>query len=139
MKELLILLRSMQLFNHSAHHLVARAPFAADHELFGSFYSELDGEYDSVAERAIGKLGPEAANLGQIVAGVAAKLHGVPSTELKENSQFFEISLRLEKELCDLISSVIKAGVSEGTRQRLGDICDRSEVRQYKIQQRIKK
>jgi hypothetical protein len=44
----------------------------------------------------------------------------------------------MEQELCKKISMTIAAGVSPGTEQLLGNLCDFSEVRQYKIKQRIK-
>jgi len=146
MVQLLVQLRSMQLFNHSAHNLCGRVPFFADHEAFGSFYPEHETAYDSVAERLIGKVGPQGLNLAQLIQQVSAKCAGLPSTEVTENSKFFEVSLKLELEMCSIIESYIKQGViapgvpmSEGTRQMLGDLADKSEIRQYKIKQRIKK
>ena len=138
MKELAILLRAMNLFAHSAHTLVARTPFHSDHEFFG-VYSELDDDYDAIVGRMIGLFGEEPAELGSIVAGAAQKLAGSPSIGVKENSIFYVKQLQFEKELCSLISKVIAAGVSPGTEQTLGTICEKSEIRQYKCQQRIKK
>jgi hypothetical protein len=45
----------------------------------------------------------------------------------------------MEMDLCKLIPAIISQGATEGTKQLLGDICNRSEMRQYKIKQRIKK
>lgn len=129
----------MQLFYHSSHLLCARVPFFSDHSALGEFYAELDGEYDSIAERVIGSIDPNMLHLPTISAGVSAKLQGLPSVEAKENSQFFEVALSLETELRSDIDELIKSGVSEGTRQLLGDISDSSEKRCYKIKQRLKK
>jgi DNA-binding ferritin-like protein len=146
MLPLIVHLRTMQLFNHSAHNLCARVPFFADHDAFAGFYSEAESAYDSVVERLIGKVGPQSLNLAQIIQSVAQKCQGLPSTEVTENAKFFEISLKLELEMCSIIEGYIKQGmiapgvvITEGTRQMLGDLCDKSEVRQYKIKQRIKK
>ena len=61
-----------------------------------------------------------------------------PSTGVKENKVFYQFQLMMEQELCKKISMAIAAGVSPGTEQMLGDLCDKSEVRQYKIKQRIR-
>lgn len=139
MKELLIHLRAMQMFSHSAHHLVSRIVFHSDHEFFGGLYSELSGDYDSVAERLIGLSGEEQMELSSILIGVATKLKGCPSIGVRENSEFYRYQLALEDQLNALISNLIKLGVSVGTEQMIGDIADRSESRKYKIKQRIKK
>lgn len=139
MKELLIHLRAMNLFSHSAHNLVARVPFHSDHSFFGDVYGELNDEYDSVAERTIGLMGEAPLRLQDILAGAAAKLAQAPSINVKENGTFYQVQLQMEQELCRLIPAIIAQGATEGTKQLLGDICNRSEVRQYKIKQRIKK
>lgn len=136
MQELLIQLRTMQLYSHSAHHLLARAPFLADHDFFGSVYEEMQSEYDGIAERIVGVVGEAPLDLAPIVLGAANKCASLPSINVKENSTFFKAQLELEHELCKLINAVIQAGVSEGTRQLLGDVCNRSEMRQYKIKRR---
>lgn len=139
LKPLLIQLRAMQLFAHSAHNLCARVPFFQDHDFFGSAYSAHESEYDNVAERQIGLFGEMDLALGPLASAVAAKLQPCPSIGVKENSVFFQYQLQLEMELCKLIAQMIAAGLSEGTRQMLGNIYDASEVRQYKIKQRLKK
>lgn len=138
MKELLIHLRAMNLFSHSAHNLVARVPFHSDHNFFGEVYEELNGEYDGVAERTIGLMGEGPLRLQDIMAGVSAKLAAAPSIGVKENGVFYKALLQMEMDLCKLCSMVIAQGATEGTKQLLGDVCNKSEMRQYKIKQRIK-
>jgi len=138
MKELLIHLRAMHLFTHSAHLLVARVPFHADHEFFGEVYTKLENEYDDVAERTIGLMGEMPLKLQDILAGVSAKLAMAPSVGMKENGSFYKHLLQMEMDLCKLVPMIISQGATEGTKQLLGDICNRSEMRQYKIKQRIK-
>jgi DNA-binding ferritin-like protein len=139
MKEILIQLRTMQMFAHSAHHLVARTPFHSDHEFFSEVYSSIENDFDSVAERIIGLLGEESMELNSIIIGVANKLKNCPSIGVKENSIFYIHQLKYEDELCQLVSSILSAGVTPGTEQLLGDICNKSEARKYKIKQRLKK
>ena len=78
MLTLAIHLRTMQMFNHSAHNLCARVPFFADHEAFAEFYSANESDYDAVVERIIGKIGPQSINLAQIMQAVAAKCATLP-------------------------------------------------------------
>lgn len=139
MKELLVHLRAMQLFAQNAHHLVGRVPFFQDHDFFGDAYDQHASDYDSVAERIVGLFGEEQLALSGILQEVYAKLHKAPSVGVSENSAFFIYQLQLEKELCQKIAEVCAAGASEGTKQLIGDIADKSEARQYKIQRRIKK
>lgn len=128
----------MNLFAHSAHNLVARMPFHEDHEFFAGVYEVADSDYDGVAERIIGLYGEAAMNLNEIMQAVVAKLAPLPSIGVKENKLFYNVQLQLEQELCKLCVAAIASGASEGSKQMLGDICNASEVRQYKIKQRIK-
>ena len=60
-------------------------------------------------------------------------------TPAAENKEYFMRGLRGEQELCQMLESMIKSiPTSEGERQLLGNICQSSESRQYKIKQRIK-
>jgi len=139
MHEILILLRAMGLFAHDAHHHVAHVPFFADHEFFGDTYTELITDYDDIAERAIGLMGDEAVNLQLILPGVMQILQGAPGVKISQNSAFFNFQLKLELELCAKLDHFIKSGqLTSGTEQLLGEICNKSESRQYKIKQRIK-
>lgn len=138
MEKLLVQLRCMQLYNHAAHNLVGRMPFGADHELFKEFYTELDGDYDDAAERMIG-LGMGNLDMIKQTTDIAIKFKSYPTMDIPQNNVFFQNSLKLEEELCSLVKQIILAGVSEGTKQLLGDICNHSEVRQYKQKQRLKR
>lgn len=135
---IIVHLRAMQLYTHHAHNLCARIVFQQDHDFFGEVYSALDGEYDGVVERQIGLFGEDKLDLTAIIVQVHSKLKGLPTVGVKENKVFYTQLLEMEKQLLSAIQAVINTGVSEGTRQMLGDICDRSEVRQYKIKQRLK-
>lgn len=134
----IIHLRAMQMYAHHAHNLCARVVFFQDHDAFGAFYSEYEGDYDDVVERQIGLAGDGGLELSAILSGVAQKLSGKPTVGVKENAIYFATLLTMEQELCSTIKPLLPS-VSEGTRQLLGEICNKSEKRQYKIKQRLKK
>ena len=138
MLELAVLLRSMQLFSHSAHHLCARTPFHQDHAFFGDVYPAMEDAYDSIIERIIGLYGEDSVELNRIVSEVAQKLQNCPSTGVKENKAFYEYQLQFEQELCGLVETICKnPKASQGVIQLCGELGNQSEIRQYKIKQRI--
>ena len=139
MLELAVILRAMQLFSHSAHHLCARTPFHQDHEFFSSVYQAAEDGYDSVIERIIGLYGEDSVELNRIVAEVASKLQNCPSTGVKENKAFYEYQLKFEQELCAKVEAICKnPKASQGIIQLCGDLANLSETRQYKIKARIR-
>lgn len=138
MKELLILLRAMQLYSQNAHHLVKGMTFQQDHLFFSDVYEDIADDYDSVAERIIGMYGEEHLQLQPIMAGVVSKLAEAPSTPTENNKVFYDYQLQLEESLCSLIEKIINAGVTPGIEQLIGEIANMSEMRKYKIKQRLK-
>lgn len=137
--ELIVYLRAMQLFYHSCHNLTKGPLFFADHEAFGGFYSSLEKDYDDVVERAIPTEGEGVADPVKQIQEVYKILKEKNLTPVKENKDMFLKGLECEKHLCKLIDIKCKSGkISEGTRQLIGDIANASEVRQYKISQRLK-
>lgn len=138
MKELLALLRAMQLYAHSAHLLCKGQSFLSDHELFGEIYSEVEGDFDGVAERIIGLYGEEHLQLQNLMSSVLLKLQGAPSIGLENNKPLVEYQLKMEEQLCILVKQIIAAGVTPGVEQLTGEICNKSEMRQYKLKARLK-
>lgn len=138
MKELLVLLRAMQIYSHSAHHLCKGTSFFSDHEFFGDTYSALESDYDDVAERIIGLYGEQPLQLQPLLVAVTQKLTDAPSIGVQDNKEFFIHQLKMEESLCGLIKKIIDAGVTPGTDQLIGEICNKSESRQYKIKERLK-
>lgn len=137
--KLIVQLRSMQLYAHSAHNLVARAPFFSDHDALSSFYQEFEGHYDSAVERAIGFDMDDLIHFKLLMPQISAKLSPLPCHEVKENKVFFQVLLAMEKELCNICTLIDHSPESSiGIKQMVGDFCDKSEVRQYKQKQRIK-
>lgn len=99
-------------------------------------YEGYQDDYDDVIERAIGLGLPISLNKVRLEA--VQMLIKMPEME-SENKNYLKNILNLEKTLCSTIEEYLSANpVSEGSKQLLGEICNKSEQRQYKIQQRIK-
>lgn len=136
MKAIAITLKLMNIYAHNCHNIVAHVPFFQDHEFLAEAYAAYDDAYDSVIERMIGLDLP--CNLVDVHILAVQNLQKLPQNYLENKTCFQTLSL-LEEKLCQTIEQEISAGgMSEGTRQLLGDICDKSEARQYKIKQRLK-
>jgi len=138
MKELMYLLRSMQIYSQSVHHLVKGTPFHSDHSFFGDVYSALAGDFDDVAERIVGLYGEEPLNLQDMLQAVAMKLTDAPSVGVQDNKVFYAYQLKMEDKLKGLVKQIVASGVSPGLEQLVGDIANKSEMRCYKIKQRMK-
>jgi DNA-binding ferritin-like protein len=112
--------------------------FFQDHSFFGDLYGTYEDAYDATVERMIG-LG-QAPNLTQLQLMATEKLKATPTENIKENSEFYKTLLLLEKAARDAATSWIQSGkCSEGTKNMLAQFCDDSEVRCYKMGQRVKK
>ena len=138
MKELAILLRMMQLYTHNAHNNAGGATFFEDHKYLGKLYPIYEAAYDMIIERIIGLYGVESLNLHQIQEQAILMQDGLPVIELENRNYFMKI-LECEGKLCSHIEALVKVpGITEGTRQLLGDIANDSEARQYKIKARLR-
>lgn len=137
MKELMYLLRAMQLYAHSCHHLVKGNSFHADHAFFKAVYEEVEGNFDDVSERIIGLYTDEPLNLQSLISGVSAKLMDAPSTGVADNKVFYDHLMKMELSLQELCKQIVQVA-SPGTEQLVGDIANFSEARCYKIKQRLK-
>lgn len=133
MRDLTTLLRAMQLYAHNCHNMIKGPTFFADHEHLGALYPVYEATYDSVVERVIG-LGFDP-DLSQVTLEAASLVASSPVGD----KNCFQVLLVLEQELCSKCQEYISSTpMSEGTKQLLGDICDKSEARQYQLRQRIK-
>ena len=132
-----ILLRSIQLFTHSAHNLCKGATFHEDHSFFGDVYGKAEGWYDSVVERIIGLGYEEQINLQSILSGVVQELSGAPSTNKSVTDFYLFLALQLDEatKMCGQICKHPDA--TEGTKQLIGGIADELEVLEYKVQRRL--
>lgn len=134
MKNLLTQLRCMTLFYHDCHNNAFGSSFISDHNLFRDFYEGIESDYDSIAERILGLGESEKISSYEILEPVKkllAKLSEVSGDNI------FKASLTLEENLRTLLQDVDKKATI-GTSNMLQNIADKSEVRTYKIKQRIK-
>jgi len=131
--ELATLLRFMQLYTHNAHNLLGGPTFFQDHEFLGELYPVYETDYDNVVERVIGA--------GKSIDLIKTQVDAVSELQkygpCKSYQQCFQQLLSYEKLLCSNIEQM-KNKMSQGTLNLLADIADRSEMRQYKIKQRLK-
>lgn len=110
MKDIAALLRCMQLFAHAAHNVVSGAVFMQDHNMLGDLYPAYEAALMRMKSVAMSQ---------------------------KENQGYLLILLDMERALCAMIQQPVQ-GRTEGTKQLLGDIADKSEQRQYKLKNRCK-
>ena len=124
------LLRYMQLMAHLGHNILGGKTFFQDHEFLGSLYKAYEGHYDNIVERMIG-LDEEL----DLVAVQKDAVNGLEAPKSYENC--YKDLLACEVELCKMIEKLAK-GSSQGTIDLIGGIGSDSEVRQYKLKQRLK-
>lgn len=139
MKELAIIFKSMNLYARAAHHLAARTPFHSDHAFFAEIYEAADDAFDGIVERMIGLMGEESVGYPGILSQSVANVSKLPYTGVKENTVFYQVLLDMEKKVCEKANEIIQSGVTPGVEQLVGELCNQSEMRQYKIKQRMKK
>lgn len=130
--KLLIGLRMMQLYYHNCHHLCKGQSFLSDHNLFGDFYQQMETDYDDAAERFIGLYGCEAFPMKEI----ATKAAAMADTTL-EVANMYRVAKTHEASLLMIVSQIDgNKEASPGTKQLVGEIGNKSEMRVYKINQR---
>lgn len=137
MKSIISSLFTMSLYTKNAHATVKGPLFLQDHEFLAELYAAYDKDYDDVVERYIGLYGSENCNLKELQLQASQMLQSLPAP-MKENSDYFKVTLQLEQQLCEKIKAEY-TNASIGSQQLLGEICNQSEIRQYKLKQRIKK
>jgi DNA-binding ferritin-like protein len=135
--ELVALLRSMQIYYHSAHHHASRMAFFADHAAFGDFYVAVEQDYDDAIERGIGNYGADYANLQDIIDSMQPLLRTLPSSDAEHNGILFEVSLQLEEKLIEVVEKICKEIESESDKQLFSEIGNKSKKRQYLIKRRV--
>ena len=132
-----VLFRAAQLYAHHAHNHVQGKTFHEDHDFFGGLYPAYEAAYDGCIERCLSLQG-KPINTISLASDAVDILSDLPSMPGDCNNGFYTGVLHLEKAICTYIESCTKTPMSEGTRQMLGNLADESEVRQYKIKQRLK-
>ena len=127
-------LRAAQLTAHNFHNMTRGMSFFADHEFFGEVYGEYEGDYDAVVERCIGT--GEAIDLCEVTTNAAAKSSNYDCSDMAAD-EMCAVLLGLEREIQAQATEANK-GATLGTQNLLQGIADKSEMRVYKLRQRIK-
>ena len=132
MKELATMYRAAQFYAHTAHNVSKGKTFFEDHEFFGELYSAYEEAYDGIIERMIGLKKEVDPSKITLAAAQMASHHDSSS-----NEECLEYLMDYEKALNELIVRFNK-DASLGTQNFLQGLADQSEMRQYKIGQRLK-
>lgn len=129
--ELAIHFRYMQLFAHNAHNITQGQTFFEDHEFFGEIYPAYEAAYDSLVERCIG-LGDENIDLVEVQKRAAAMLTGT-------EEDMFNTLLIGEEVTQQIVEKCFEEDdYTQGTLNLLAQLADDSEVRTYKLGQKLK-
>lgn len=132
MKELAVLLRTLQFYTHNLHNLVKGRSFFADHAFLGDIYRSAEKDYDSIIERMLGL--DKSCNLVRIQAESVIRLKTLKHEF--DDICFIDV-LKLHQEICDWVNGCDKKQYSEGTIQLIGEIGNQCEMRIYKLKHRI--
>lgn len=124
------LLRYMQFYGHIGHNLLGGQTFFQDHSFLAELYAAYENHYDDIIERMIGL--DEEVDLVDIQKEAVSGLKSPKSYEA-----CYKELLDCEAELCNMIEKLVKES-SQGTANLIQGIADESEVRQYKLKQRLK-
>ena len=127
--------RLMQLYYHNCHHLTKGCSFFSDHEFFNTAYTALDSNYDRLSERYIAEYGVKAFETGTIITKIQEDLIEY-KIETFDCKLMFDNALKLEKKYQQELQTLDKTA-SLGLKNLIGDLAEQSDVRIYKIQQRI--
>lgn len=135
MDQLATLFRAAQFYAHAAHNFAKGATFYQDHEELGELYGAYEEAYDSVVERMIAT--GEPFSVQQILTNAAAEANRYPDPSTFSQQTSFQTLFSLEQKIRLAIETVI-AAQTLGTQNLLQDLADQSEMRSYKIGQRLK-
>jgi DNA-binding ferritin-like protein len=135
MDKLAVLLKCENLVAHNFHNLAQGMAFFADHKAFEKIYEELEEDYDAVIERDIG-LGEEGFDITKITREAGEKAASYDPADMR-NDEMCAVLLGMERQIqaeCERLNP----DATLGTQNLLQGIADRSEMRVYKLRQRIK-
>ena len=123
--------RAAQIVAHDAHNNISGPSFFADHEFLGELYGNYEDAYDSLVERYIGLT-------GRSVDGVSLAKDALELAPDSQVQAIWDILSMFERTVCKVCYAFCeKEGVSEGTKQLVGELCNQAEMRQYKLKQRM--
>jgi DNA-binding ferritin-like protein len=133
MNQIATIYRSAQFYAHMAHNIAKGQTFFQDHEFLGELYSAYESAYDSIIERMIG-LGQNP-DISGITMDAATMISDHDSNQSTQTCLSYLLST--EKSICAAIKEQVSKS-SVGTQNLLQGLADESEMRQYKLGQRLK-
>jgi DNA-binding ferritin-like protein len=136
-QELLVKLRLLSMYYQTAHWTVKGSFFYQDHLLFERLYKSATESIDSVAEKAIGLT--QDRSVVNLAALLEKTLEGAKKLryECKENLEFVQEGIELEKSLLSFLESAAKE-CSLGCNDLMASIANKHEEHLYLLQQRLK-
>lgn len=133
----LIQARSMQLYYHYCHTLAYGCAFHSDHSFFGSSYAELEDDYDTLAEYFVSLFGNTKFKTAKVSELISEQLEEI-QVESMDCEAMYNKALELEAQYQKYLVGVNKQG-SIGLQNTVQGVATKSDVRTYKMQQRVKK
>lgn len=131
-----IRLRVAQLFYHYCHNLTHGPMFLSYHDLFESFYKEVESHYDKIIEYTIADLGISAIDTQVINKAIQAQLEKYKVEEMTAQ-EMIERSLEIENDLYKDLEELADNS-RLGLENALGTIAEASDVRSYKLKQLLR-
>lgn len=135
MDKLATLYRSAQFYAHNAHNAAHGITFFEDHEFLGELYGKYEDAYDALVERMIAQ--GEPFDFNAILTNAVSSMTGLADPSVNSTTVAFAVLMNLERQFCAEIDAIISEQ-TQGTQNLLAQFADDSEMRQYKIGQRIK-
>ena len=128
--------RVMNLYYHHLHNVASGVAFEGDHEMMLEFYEAMDDAYDSLIERHMG-LGGSMSKVDflKIIDNAEEVLEQMPESE--DYQAHLAHAQSLESDFRKLLEEA-SMSASGGTKNLLEGLMDASEVRSYKLNQRLK-
>jgi len=131
----IIALRVLQLYYHNAHLLVKGPTFLSDHNLLSEFYKGIELEFDSLSEYMIATLGTNSYDTVAIANILSEKL-AMLGPAYNDTTMMYSVALQLEQELQATLIE-LNSQATLGLQNLIGAIAEASDIRKYKIQQRV--
>lgn len=128
--------RILHIYYQHCHNLTYGSSFVGDHTVFNDFYEEVADNYDRLSEYTVSQFGNKEFNTTVIHESIMEELQNY-KVENMTSQEMFNSSLILEFKFYNILKELdIKASI--GLKNMIGDFAEKSDVRQYKIKQRLK-
>lgn len=131
-----ILSRVLHLFYQYCHNLSFGPTFVGDHKMFKDFYEQLVDDYDKITEYTIAHIKQSEFETSKINQAISQKLQQF-QVEKMSMTKMCKSSTALELEFYSSLVNLNNVG-DIGLKNMVGDFAERSNVRQYKLRQRLK-